>query len=89
MVKDNVKGTILVSADSVESRMSSIAKNEIFFRSYFSVADVCKRIDEVRPEDLRRVARKLLGTGKRGILAVGPRPSKKVRQLLRPKRLKR
>ena len=84
IIKDNLKGTILLSNDSVESRMSSIAKNEIFFGKYVSADEVCKMIDDVKPEDIRRVARKLLRDGTRSILAVGPKPSKSVLAKLKP-----
>lgn len=86
-IKDNLKGTILLSSDSVESRMSSIAKNEIFFGRYVPVDEVCKAIDAVTPQDVRRVARKLLKPGKSGVLALGPRPSRQVRAKLKPVRL--
>lgn len=84
IIKDNLKGTILLSADSVESRMSSIAKNDIFLGRYVSVDEVCKAIDEVTPEDIRRVARKLLIPGKRSILALGPKPSRAALAKLKP-----
>jgi predicted Zn-dependent peptidase len=78
-VKDNLKGTILLSADSVESRMSSIARNELYFGKAFTVEEVCDRIDEVTPEELRRVARRLFQSDKQSLLALGPRPSAAVR----------
>ena len=84
MVKDNIKGAILLSSDSVESRMSSIAMNEIFFEKYFSVEEVCQAIDDVKPSDLRRVARKLFANGRRSLLALGPKPSKSVVAKLMP-----
>jgi predicted Zn-dependent peptidase len=80
--KENLKGTILLNADGVESRMSSIATNEIFFREYVGLPEICERIDEVTPADLRRVARKILHSEKASVLALGPRPTKSVRQKL-------
>ncbi len=84
MVKDNLKGTILLSSDSAESRMLSIATNEIYFSKYFPADDICKLIDAVTAQDIRRVARKILRDGKRCIFAVGPKPSKQVVTRLRP-----
>ena len=89
MVKDNIKGAILLGSDSVESRMSSIAMNEIFFGKYFSVEEVCEAIDEVKPADLKRVARKLFAHGRRSLLALGPAPSKQIAAKLKPLRPKR
>ncbi len=83
-LKDNLKGSILLASDDVESRMSSIAKNEIFLGKYNSPDEVCRLIDRVTPHDLRRVARKLLVSDQRSLLAVGPKPSKKIVTKLQP-----
>jgi len=88
IIKDNLKGTILLSADSVESRMTSIGRNEIVLGKYYSVDEVCKLIDQVKPEDIRRVARKLLKGDNRSVLAYGPKPSRAIAQKLRPVRPK-
>jgi predicted Zn-dependent peptidase len=47
-----------------------------------SLQEVCDKIDEVTPEDLRRVARKLLRPEKASVLALGPKPSRSVKQKL-------
>ena len=88
-VKDNLKGTILQSADSVESRMSSIAKNDIFYHHSFSPEQICKLIDEVTPQDIRRVARKILRHDKRSVVALGPKPTRQVLNRLKPVKPKR
>jgi predicted Zn-dependent peptidase len=80
VIQDNLKGTILLGADNVEARMTSIARNEIFFGESHSVESVCEAIDAVTPKDIRRLARKLFA-GDRSILALGPRPSKMVKKL--------
>ena len=79
MIKDNFKGTVLLSSDSVESRMSSIAKNEIFLGRHYTVEQVCRQIDAVTAADIQRVARQLFETKNRSVLALGPKPSKAVR----------
>jgi predicted Zn-dependent peptidase len=84
IVKDNLKGTILLESDNVETRMSSIAKNEITFGKYISVDEVCAEIDRVRPEDVRRMARRLLGHGDRSVLFAGPKPTRALAQKLKP-----
>ncbi len=78
VIQDNLKGTIFLSADSVEARMSSIAKNEIFLNRYFSVEEVCRQIDAVTPLDLQRLAKTLFRDKRRSILALGPKPSRRV-----------
>jgi predicted Zn-dependent peptidase len=88
-IKDNLKGTILLNFDSVESRMSAIAKNQIFLEKVVTVQEVCNLIDAVTPEEFRRVARRIFRHGRRSILLMGPKPSKKVRSQLKPKILTR
>jgi predicted Zn-dependent peptidase len=83
LIKDNLKGTILLSSDSVEARMASIAKNEIFLGKYVSIEEVCRQIDEVTPEDITRVAKQLFREDRRSVLALGPKPSSSVSSKLK------
>jgi predicted Zn-dependent peptidase len=84
LIKNNLKGTILLSSDSVETRMSSIAKNQMYLDEYVSVEEVCREIDKVTPEDIRRVAQTLFQNDQRCILALGPKPSPKIAAKLKP-----
>jgi predicted Zn-dependent peptidase len=59
ILKENLKGTILLNLDSVESRMTVIAKNEMFFGRYYSTGEMLKMIDKVTAQDVARVARNL------------------------------
>ncbi len=77
LIQDNLKGSILLSADSAEARMSSIAKNELFLGRYVSLQDVCEAIDQVTPQDIQRVARLLFATPERRVLVLGPKPARK------------
>lgn len=78
VIKDSLKGSILLSSEDVESRMSSLAKNEIFFGRFSPLEEVLKQVDSVTPADIRRVARKILSSPDRSIMALGPKPSAKV-----------
>jgi predicted Zn-dependent peptidase len=77
VIQDYLKGTILLSADSVENRMESIAKNEIFMGKYVSVDEVCKMIDAVTPQDLRRVARKFFKPVRKMLKPIFPKKYQK------------
>jgi len=83
LIKENLKGTILLSSDSVEARMASIAKNHIFLGKYVSIEEVCRQIDEVTPEDLSRVANQLFREDRRSVLALGPKASPAVASKLK------
>jgi predicted Zn-dependent peptidase len=88
-VKQNLVNTILMSADSVESRMMSIARNEIFLGRHFTLEEVCRSIAQVSSADVRRVARRMLRAGEPALLVLGPRPSRAVRKRLGARVLKR
>lgn len=81
-VKENIKGNILLGEDSAEARMATIARGELVLGEPLSLEAVLKAIDDVRPEDVRRVARRLFGHGERSLLMLGPRPSVSVRAKL-------
>ena len=82
IIQDCLKGTILLSSDSVESRMSSIAKNDLFLGRYVSIKEVCRQIDAITPYDLRRVANIIFKDDQRSILALGPKPTKDLKKLV-------
>ena len=61
-----------MGSDSMENRMYSLAKSEMFYDSQVSDAQICQMIDQVRSEDLWRVARDLFGRKKWLTVALGP-----------------
>ncbi len=54
--KDHVKGGLLLSAENSDSRMSRIAKMELYLGEYLTYDEVVQRIEAVTPEDVARVA---------------------------------
>jgi predicted Zn-dependent peptidase len=81
-IKDNLKGTILLSSDSAESRMSSIAQNDMIFDRYVSVKEVCDEIDRITPAQIQSLARKIFRDDHRGILILGPKPTPQMKKKL-------
>ena len=88
VIQDNLKSSILLSSDSAESRMASIAKNEIFLGKYTSVEETCREIDQVTPADIKRLAAQLFQSDQRSILAVGPKPSAATIKAFKPQFLR-
>jgi predicted Zn-dependent peptidase len=91
-VKESLKGTMRMSADNVESVMHANAVDEIYFGENYSIEDICAELDRVTPHDIKRVARKIFGNGKRAILVYGPKPNAATRKKLTiefPKRFQR
>lgn len=81
-LKDNLKGTILLNCDSVENRMTSIAKNEIFFQRFYSPKEVTRLIDKVDSDDIQRIARKLLDPKKLILTVLGASADRGVQKKL-------
>lgn len=54
MYKTQVKNQLLLGADDIENRMSSIGVNELMYESYRSIDHVLQQIDKVTTESIRR-----------------------------------
>jgi predicted Zn-dependent peptidase len=88
-VRDSVKGGLLLSDDNLEARMSSMGRAEVFGEPIFSVEELCRQVDAVTPQDIRRIARRYLRNSSRSLLVLGPSPGAQLRRKLKPKILLR
>jgi len=57
--KEQLKGNLLLSLESSENLMTRLAKNEIYFGSYFSVEKILRGIDEVGEDVVRNLANQI------------------------------
>ncbi len=71
--RDQVKGAILLSSESMDSRMSRIAKNEINLQKQISYEEVEEKFDAVTPDDVMDVARRCLESPA-ALVTLGPIP---------------
>jgi len=55
--KDYMKGSLMLSLESTSSRMSNLARQELYFGRFFSLDELVESIDQVSREDVQRVAR--------------------------------
>jgi predicted Zn-dependent peptidase len=88
-VKASMKGTMLLSSDNAEAVMQANGVDEIYFGSSQTIEEVVDELEGVTPAEIRRVAKKVFGPGKRSILVYGPRPSPTLRKKLNPQFPKR
>ncbi len=58
-VKNQMKGNMLLGLETSDSRMSRIAKNEMYFGRDVPLEEVAQAIDAVRNDDVVRVAQRL------------------------------
>ena len=59
-----LKGGIILALESTGSRMSRLARMELYRESYLSIDDVAQKIDAVTTDDIITVANDLWGNGK-------------------------
>jgi predicted Zn-dependent peptidase len=57
--KDQLKGNILLGLESSNARMANLARQEMYFRQFFSVDEVIARVEEVTAENVQRMAQRL------------------------------
>lgn len=71
VAKEHLKGSLTLSLESTVSRMSNLARQEIYYGRQFSPAEMMRGIEAVTPEKVHRLARRLFRTGRVGLAAVG------------------
>lgn len=57
--KDQSKGNIVLGLESSASRMSNLARQQMYYGRFSTVDEVVAEVDRVTPADLQRVAREL------------------------------
>jgi predicted Zn-dependent peptidase len=87
IAKNSVKSAVMMGSDSMETRMYSLAKSELFYDEQKSDEEICKMIDQVTALDIWRVARELFGRDHWLIVALGD-VKKAHLQVFHPKKTK-
>jgi predicted Zn-dependent peptidase len=54
--KDHLKGSLMLSLESTASRMSNLARQEMYFGHFFSLDELVESIEAVTAEDVQRIA---------------------------------
>jgi predicted Zn-dependent peptidase len=70
--KDHLKGSLMLSLENTASRMSHLARQEIYFDRHFGLDETLAGIERVSVGDLQRVAADLFSNGALGVTMVGP-----------------
>ena len=69
--KDHLKGSLMLSLESTSSRMSNLARQEIYFDRQFSLDETIDAIERVSTDDVVRVSRDLFAGGALGATVLG------------------
>jgi predicted Zn-dependent peptidase len=70
--KDHLKGSLMLSLENTASRMSHLARQEIYFDRHFGLDETLAGVQRVTREDLQRVACDLFANGSLAATVLGP-----------------
>jgi predicted Zn-dependent peptidase len=70
--KDHLKGSLMLSLENTASRMSHLARQEIYFARHFGLDETLAGVEAVSSQDIQRVAADLFSTGSLAATVVGP-----------------
>jgi predicted Zn-dependent peptidase len=71
--KDHLKGSLMLSLENTASRMSHLARQEIYFDRHFSLDETLAGVQRVTAADIQRVACDLLSNGSLAVTVLGPK----------------
>ena len=71
--KDHLKGSLMLSLENTASRMSHLARQEIYFDRHFTLDETLEGVERVTAADVQRVASELFSNGNLGVTVLGPR----------------
>lgn len=69
--KNHLKGSLMLSLESTSSRMSNLARQELYFRRFDSLDEILASIDSVTREDLQMLAQKYFQPDKIAVTVLG------------------
>ena len=70
--KEQMKGSLLLSLESMATRMSRLAKAELYDEGLLQPEEIVAKIDAIGQEDVQRVAKRLFGGTAFSLALVGP-----------------
>ncbi len=70
--KEQLKGSLVLSLESTASRMSRIAKSELFYERYDTPDELVAKVDAVTAQDVNALAKELLADDRITLAAIGP-----------------
>ena len=71
--KEHLKGSLMLSLENTSSRMSHLARQEIYFERHFTLDETLAGVEKVTADDVQRVAADLFSDGALAATIVGPR----------------
>jgi predicted Zn-dependent peptidase len=69
--KDHLKGSLALSLETTGSRMSNLARQELFFGRFFTVDEMIASVEAVSKEQIQTIANDFFGTQQAGLTILG------------------
>ena len=69
--KEHLKGSLMLALESTSSRMSNLARQEMYFGRQFTLQEILAGIDSVTSQSVHAMARRLFGNGRIALAALG------------------
>ena len=70
--KNHLKGSLMLSLESTSSRMSNLARQELYFGRFFTLDEILAAIEAVTAEELQSLARRYFLTDQIAVTVLGP-----------------
>jgi len=69
--KDQLKGSLMLSLESSTSRMSNLARQEMYFERFYSMDELLEKIEAVSAEELQQLANEFFRTESIAVTVLG------------------
>ncbi|HXY01450.1 MAG TPA: pitrilysin family protein [Candidatus Limnocylindrales bacterium] len=70
--KNHLKGSLMLSLESTSSRMSNLARQELYFHRFSSLDEILASIEAVTRDEVQRLAREFFQTERIAVTVLGP-----------------
>jgi predicted Zn-dependent peptidase len=70
--KNHLKGSLMLSLESTSARMSNLARQELYFRRFYSLDQILAGIESVTREEIQSIAREFFRPEQIAVTALGP-----------------
>jgi predicted Zn-dependent peptidase len=70
--KNHLKGSLMLSLESTSSRMSNLARQELYFHRFSSLDEILASIEAVTREDVQSLARQFFQPERMAVTVLGP-----------------
>ncbi|MGD0870448.1 MAG: pitrilysin family protein [Bryobacteraceae bacterium] len=69
--KDHLKGSLMLGLESTSSRMSNLARQEMYFRQFFTLDELVESIESVTARDVQAIAQSFFNPGQIAVTVLG------------------